>query len=113
MTKGWVKAKGWEKSLPSCFLTKIEGVPDCDSAKAGMAYFAGSGPFGETCGNCEHCGPTSHTDRKTGKVRCAMYRKLPGGGRRGETISKQYAACKYFSARPKPPSIVPSNKPQE
>jgi hypothetical protein len=111
MTKGWVKAKGWEKPLPSCFLTRIEGVPDRDSAKAGMAFFSGSGPPGETCGACEHCGPTSDTDRKTGKVRCATFRKL--AGRRGEAVDKRNAACKYFEAKPKPPPIVPRNKPQE
>jgi hypothetical protein len=98
---------GWSTSV----LTQIEGVPDRDSVKPGMAFFTGTGPPGETCGVCEHCGPTSDTDRKTGKVRCAVFLKL--ASRRGETISKQYAACKYFSARPKPPPIVPSNKPQE
>jgi hypothetical protein len=66
-------------------LTESEGAPDRNAVKAGMAHFANSGPFGETCGNCRHLSAG----------RCAMFKKLTG--RRGETISKKYAACKYFA----------------
>ena len=88
------------------YLTKIDGYPDRSALKAGMAHFANTGPFGETCGTCSHL---DRTDRKTGAVRCAMFRRLTG--RRGETI-ENYPACKYFEARPKPPPIVPKDKPK-
>ena len=87
------------------YLTHIEGCPDRSALKAGMAFFAGSGPAGETCGSCRHL------DRKTrygiSKARCVMFQKL--AGRKGETIDPKYLACKYFEARPKPPPIVPRN----
>jgi hypothetical protein len=85
---------------------RIEGVPDRDSIRPGMAFYAGTGPLGKTFGSCEHL------DCMGGKKpRCAMFRKL--AGRRGETVDKRNAACKYFKATPKPPPIVPRNKPQE
>jgi hypothetical protein len=80
-------------------LTRIEGCPDRNSVRPGMAHFAGTGPFGETCGSCAHL---ASTDRKKG--RCAMFKKL--AGHRGEEVDKNNAACKYFEARPQPPPIV-------
>jgi hypothetical protein len=82
--------RGW--STPQ--LTTIEGVPDRSSLKAGMAHFANTGPFGETCGNCTHLGTG-----KQGLARCMMFRKLTG--RLGEYINKNYRACKYFKTRRK------------
>jgi hypothetical protein len=86
------------KPLPSCFMTRIEGVPDRSAVKAGMAHFANSGPPGKTCGSCKHCIDASSGGQK-GATRCAMFRKLTG--RRGETISKKYAACRYFEPKSK------------
>jgi hypothetical protein len=83
------------------YMTKIEGEWDRDSIRPGMAYFAGSGPFGETCGNCSHLG--------TSKARCEMFKRLTG--RRGQEVDRHNAACKYFVARPMPPPIVPHPKP--
>jgi hypothetical protein len=88
------------------YMTKAKGEWDRDSVRPGMAFFSGSGPFGETCGNCEHLGTTSK-DRK--KARCAMYKKLTG--RRGEEVDRRNAACKYFEGKPKPPPIMPHLKP--
>jgi hypothetical protein len=87
-------------------LTRIEGCPDRNSAKPGMAFFANSGPFGETCGNCQHL---DRAGRRKGQGRCLMFRKLTG--RCGEKIDPGYSACKYFEVKPKPPPIVPRHKP--
>jgi hypothetical protein len=89
------------------FMTKTEGEFDRDSVRPGMAFFAGSGPFGETCGNCKHLDGASNT-RKKGNARCAMFKKL--AGRTGEVVDPRYSACKYFEARPKPKPIVAKQK---
>jgi hypothetical protein len=79
---------GWSTSI----LTQIEGVPDRSSVKRGMAFYAGTGPLGMTCGDCDHL---DRADRK--KARCAMVKKLTG--RRGEVVTPQNLACKYFVKR--------------
>ena len=61
------------------YMTKLEGVWDRDSVKPGMAYFAGSGPFGETCGNCKYFDTARSTHKKC-KAPCAMFKKLTGRG---------------------------------
>jgi hypothetical protein len=78
-------------------LTKIEGCPDRASLKAGMAFFANTGPAGTTCGSCSHLGETG---AKKGNPRCAKFREL--AGRRGEVINKNNPSCKYFEARRRP-----------
>jgi len=72
------------------YLTKIPGVPTKDSALPGMAFFSGSGPAGQTCGDCQH--------RKLHRraSRCSMFKTLTG--RYGPTIQKRYACCKYSEA---------------
>jgi hypothetical protein len=88
-------------------LTKLPGVPDSGDAVPGMAHFAGSGPYGETCGGCVHRG--YYRQAKTGKWNpqtnthdystyrhpgCAMFKKLTG--RAGPAVSADNQACKYF-----------------
>jgi hypothetical protein len=68
-------------------MTRIDGVPDNSSRKAGMAHFAGTGPAGKTCGDCGHM---------DGRY-CAMYQKLTN--KAGNTIRKIYPSCKYFEAK--------------
>lgn len=71
----------------------------------GMAYFAGSGPAGKTCGDCKHRGyqrersyPNANGApvfyRSTG---CAMFKKL--SGRHGPPIDAALNACKYFEGK--------------
>jgi hypothetical protein len=75
-------------------LTKIEGVPDRSDAKAGMAYFANTGPFGTTCGDCRHRGYAKGKGRTNA---CAMYWKLTV--QHGGQVDKYWASCKYFEPR--------------
>lgn len=94
-------------SLP---MVKIEGVPDAADAKPGMAFFADTGPFGRTCGECVHRGYT----RQSGNGRwdearqemiyrhyrvtsCAMFLKM--AGHHGPPVETDYHACKYFEAK--------------
>jgi hypothetical protein len=73
-------------------MTKLDGVPDREDAKPGMAFFANTGPFGATCGDC------SHRRFKQGKgMACAMYHKLTG--RHGAAVDRHWSACKYFEPR--------------
>jgi hypothetical protein len=94
------------------YMTKIEGVPDTDDAKGGIAYFAGTGPEGATCGKCRYRGSSRQSTRgewseklqrnvyRTYRTaQCAMFRKL--AGRNGAPVKKTYAACKYFESKDK------------
>jgi len=69
-------------------MTKLPGVPDRDDVVVGMAHYLGSGPIGKTCGDC------AHRNLWPDPGDCAMYRKLMG--RRGRTLTKRWAACRYF-----------------
>jgi len=92
-------------------MTQLPGVPDSEDAIPGMAYFAGTGPLGKTCGGCWHRGmfrtarrgfwnnqkqdfdaPKSY--RYAG---CAMFKALTG--EYGPAISADNHACKYFEAK--------------
>jgi len=75
-------------------MTKLKGVPDSGDVRPGMAYYAGSGPAGKTCGLCRHRGyfDDSH-DKRYG---CAMFKKLTG--RNGPPVRTFYSACKYYEA---------------
>jgi hypothetical protein len=75
-------------------MTKIAGVADRSDAKPGMAFFAGTGPFAESCGTCRHRGYMRKGRRNTA---CAMYFKLTG--RHGVSVSEYYQACKYFTPK--------------
>lgn len=91
-------------------MTKIEGVPTRDQAIPGMAFFAGTGPEGKTCGGCKHRGLT-RTSRKSRWVehlqqfvhktyrtkQCAKFKKLAGVY--GSAVKEDYPACKYFEAK--------------
>ena len=75
-----------------------------DRTVPGMAFFAGTGPPGKTCGDCrllgyhrkcvrynEHNEPVEGT-RFTSA--CAKFRQL--SGKDGPIVSKRTDACKYF-----------------
>lgn len=71
------------------YMTRLKGVPDTDDVKPGMAYFAGTGPIGKTCGKCEY-----YAARK-----CQMFKRLAGS--LGDNIKATFKACKYFEQRSK------------
>ena len=79
-------------------LTKIEGCPDRDTAIPGMAFFAGTGPPGRTCGDCLHRGYSR--EGKNGKWKkttgCKVFKSLTG--QHGAAVSKGNASCNYFEA---------------
>lgn len=91
-------------------LTRIDGVPDSDSVVPGMAHFAGSGPYGKTCGDCRHRG--YEREKKRGKwdetlrqyvsewyryLGCAKFKQLTGTS--GPVIRSDNRSCKYFEAQ--------------
>lgn len=76
-------------------LMHIEGSFSREAAHPGMAYFAGTGPKGQTCVDCVHRCFLIHGDKFK---RCAMYSKL-FGGKRGKPVRTYYRACKYFELK--------------
>ena len=54
----------------------------------GMAYWAGSGPTGKTCGQC----------MEYFNKRCNKYRRMMGRG--GPQFGDTAQACKFFDAKP-------------
>ncbi len=62
---------------------------------SGMAHWAGSGPVGTKCMDCQHLDLAK--DSKTEKARCRKYATLMR--RPGKKFSKRAAACKYFAGR--------------
>ena len=91
-------------------LTAIEGVPDSDDAVPGMAFFAGSGPSGKTCGGCKFRGykrsgiypkwneALQREVYRTYNVQsCAKFKEMTG--RHGSPVDKDNRACKYFEPK--------------
>ena len=72
--------------------------------RPGMAHWAGSGPFGRTCGDCSYltywqqirnaAGNNVGTKQRHG---CAKFRELTG--RHGPVVPKHAEACRYFAPR--------------
>lgn len=103
-------------SLP---MVKIPGVPEKDDAKPGMAFFAGTGPVGKTCGDCLHRGYYRQSQKgrwdemlrqevfKTYRVsKCAVYKSMTG--HHGGDINRHWPSCKYFE--PKQTQANPKGK---
>ena len=70
----------------------------------GMAFFANSGPVGETCGNCLFYGYFKSVYNQAGVVAssvrtrgCAKYQQLTG--KNGPPIPASAAACRYFARK--------------
>lgn len=96
-------------SLP---MVKIEGVPDADAIRPGMAFFCGTGPAGTTCGDCQHRG--YRRESRSGKwsdelqqqifrsysvLKCAIFNKMTA--RHGADVAAKNPSCKYFQQKPK------------
>jgi hypothetical protein len=73
-----------------------------------MAYFAGTGPQGKTCGDCAHRGYqrevlSPHSDGGTVWQReyrgCRRYKQLAGHD--GPVVKTTYAACREFRQKEK------------
>lgn len=96
-------------SLP---MVKLPGVPSRDDAKPGMAFFAGTGPAGKTCGDCKLRGYSresshGHWNEARGQLvyrsyrvqKCAQFKKMTG--HHGTDVNAEYRACKYFEQKQK------------
>ncbi len=90
-------------------MTVLPGVPDATDVKPGMAYFANTGPPGETCGGCLHRGywregktkfnsdSNQLEEKRKRSLGCKMFLKL--AMQHGPAVNKSWPACKYFEAR--------------
>lgn len=93
-------------------LTQIEGVPDSESIKPGMAFFCGTGPSDKTCGDCKFRG--YYRESRAGKwnaelqqivhrsyrvQKCEMTRRM-SGGKHGADVDADNLCCKYFEPEP-------------
>lgn len=88
-------------------LTKLPGVPDRDSVKPGMAHYAGSGPYGKTCGSCKWRGyfrkgkdkvnPRTHMieSKRVKTMGCREFLRLTH--RHGPAVFSEWPACKFYS----------------
>src|SRR6478672_5354061 len=72
--------------------------------REGQAHFAGTGPFGATCGECEHLGYWRQRRSRSGEIiktervgGCAQTFKLTG--KQGAVIPPATSACRYFARR--------------
>jgi hypothetical protein len=94
------------------YMTKLDGVPSKDDAIDGMAFFAGTGPYGKTCGDCKFRGYTRQSSkgvynetkqefvyRTYRTTKCEMFRKL--SGHHGSEVKEEYPVCKYFEQKKK------------
>lgn len=94
------------------YMTKIDGVPDTDDALPGMAFFANTGPYGKTCGDCKFRGLTRESQKATYNEalqqfvhrsyrtsQCSMFKKLAGDY--GTAVKADYPSCKYFESKEK------------
>lgn len=106
----------------SC-MTKIKGVADVDDAIPGMAYFAGTGPAGRTCGSCVHRGykrqpKYGRWDEKLQREvfrlykvsSCALFRKF-AGGQHGRPVAADNPACKCYEMIASPPQCKITGEP--
>lgn len=86
-----------------------------NKTQPGMAHFAGSGPEGLTCRQCEHwtgCGQESGYYAKNGKHggvlkprSCAKYQRLMQG-EVGPGVPHETSACKYFDVNMEAPAVT-------
>jgi hypothetical protein len=60
----------------------------------GMAFWAGSGPKGKACGDCEHLQP-----RGSIGYGCKQFSRMMDGYQPVNNIPRSTPSCKYFEAR--------------
>lgn len=93
-------------------IVKIEGVPDTEAIRPGMAFFCGTGPSGKRCGDCANRG--YKREARNGKwneqlqqvvhrsysvQKCAVFKKMAGHD--GADVDADNPSCKYFEQKPK------------
>ncbi len=91
-------------------MVKIDGIPDTDSIRPGMAFFCGTGPAGKTCGGCKHRGYRRESQnsvwneklqqdihRSYRVQKCEMFKKM--AGRHGADVDADNPSCKYFEPK--------------
>ena len=73
-------------------------------SREGQAHFAGTGPFGATCGECVHLGYWRQRRNRSGDVvksvrvgGCEQFYKLTG--KHGPVVPSGTEACRYFERR--------------
>lgn len=79
---------------------------------AGMAHWAGTGPVGKTCRECEFLygvtafGAERYPPRDAGELRARRcHKRTLLSGVEGEPIHPSSSACRYFVENPKPPAM--------
>ena len=77
----------------------------------GMAHWAGGGPEGKTCRECDFYtfeGYWSPSSKKTANGlkdgRCRKYKEMMMG-KKGVKFDYRSKACKFFELNPKPPAV--------
>src|SRR5262245_38293745 len=81
-----------------------ELVQQIRASEPGMAHWAGSGPAGKTCGECQHWNFWRQIRNASGAVICTeqhkgcqKYQQLTN--KKGPEISRQLPACRHFQER--------------
>jgi hypothetical protein len=81
-----------------------ELVRQIRNTAAGMAHWAGTGPAGKICGNCQHWNFWRHIRNRSGDIvrteqhkGCGKYERLTGV--KGPQINPQLLACRHFQER--------------
>lgn len=85
--------------VPVDHMVQVAGTLSRAQAIRGMAYFAGTGPNGATCGTCQH---RLYSDDDGYHRGCALYRQF-SGGRHGSRIAPTNPACRYYALKPEKP----------
>lgn len=96
-------------SLP---MVKVDGVPDRESIRPGMAFFCGTGPFATKCGDYIHRGYKRESrngrwdetlkqmvHRSYNVSKCAIFNKM--SGHHGADVDADNPSCKYFEQKSK------------
>jgi hypothetical protein len=77
------------------------------TTQPGMAHFANSGPFGTTCGQCQHLAYYQQRRDAAGNLIGAKFRRdgcrkfFELTGKHGPLVPANAAACKYFERKEK------------
>lgn len=98
------------KDVISDHLTEAPADRLARATHPGMAHFAGTGPSGKTCRECNFWAHGAHDHRsKNGKyhgliepARCKKFQQITL--REGAKVPDDATACRYFDQNPEPPS---------
>lgn len=80
---------------------------------AGMAHWAGTGPEGKTCRECQFAfdfkryGKSNKTlPGRLQNARCRKFQSMTG--KQGRKLDPNTASCRFFEEHPNPPALVES-----